>query len=237
MAPQLQGLLLPCGPTAAPPQRPLRRRWNAPGLSRAKRPGFPTRAPRIKAQEGGLPGRGHGTPRAADVGPPGLLKRAWEGRAIACPSAPPPSLSPRRPPCFTLLDPGAMPVCGQVALLAWAPQPPHREGAPCIDPRQHQRPTPATHDAPIDAEPHGLPGQRGQEPLGLRHALEGWGEPVVAPPPGNAVDPALRLRAVGDLQRDRGPWRPLAPDDAAAQRGEGRQVRGHRAGGLDRIAW
>ena len=134
-----------------------------------------------------------------------------------------------------LLDERDMQVFGKVPLLAFAYLPGQRQGTSFVDDMHHQGHTAASHDAAIHDEHQRLQGQMGQQHLRIGHEIDLLGDAVVAHPPGKAFDPALRLGAIGHFHRDLGQMRTLTPNDAADQRGEGRQVPGYGACRLARI--
>src|SRR5262249_2004836 len=115
--------------------------------------------------------------------------------------------------------------------------PGQRQGTAFGDDMPQHSPTAAPYDTAIHDAPQGLQGQMGQQPLYRRYAIDLIGDPGVAHPPGKALDTALRLGGVGDLRRDVGPWRPLAPDDAADEGGARRQMPRNRARELAWIPW
>src|SRR5919108_1146827 len=175
------------------------------------------------------------TPRADDVGPMHVLQGMLQRDAIELPIAQHHHRRPHGEQLVHLLDKRDMQVFGKVSLLAFAHLPGHRQGTSFVDDMHHQGHTAASHDTAINDEHQSVQGQMGQQHLYIRYEINLIGDPVVAHPPGKAFDTALSLGTVGDFRRDVGQLRPLAPDDAADEGGEGRQMPGNWARKLARI--
>ena len=84
----------------------------------------------------------------------------------------------------------------------------------------------------LQRDDEGLQGQMHQQDLSERDKRHFLCALVVPQPPRKAFAPALKLGAVGHVGGHFGQLGALAPDDAANQRREGRQVPGERSGGL-----
>ena len=125
-----------------------------------------------------------------------------------------------------LLDQRDMQVFGKVPLLALAYLPGQRQGTPFIDDMDHQRHTPTAHDAAIHDQAPTSARRDAQQDLGIRDKIDFLCDMVVLHPPGKAFDAALGLGAIRHLWWQSGQLRALAPDNAADQRRQGRQVPG-----------
>ena len=173
--------------------------------------------------------------RPDHVGPAIGLQRMLERGAIELAIAQEYHWRPRGNQLMDLLDQRDMEIFGEVALLAGAHQPREREGSPFIDQREHQCHAAAPDDTPINDQHQRLHGELPQQDLGIRDKIHRLRDRAVADPPGKAFDPALGFGAIGHLGRDLGQVRTFTPDDAADQRGQGRQVPGDRTCRLARI--
>jgi hypothetical protein len=91
---------------------------------------------------------------------------------------------------------------------------------------EHQGHTAPAHDTAIKDQDQGLEGEMRQQDLDLRDQRALYGDVVIADPPGQALDPTLRLAPIGHFRRDVGELGALAGHNTAAERGQGGHVPG-----------